>query len=82
VIDWPTQGQDFNMLDILGASGTIRRTNPDGTYWEATGKIVMATVISAQNEELQEGNIRVQWDGGAKGSAGFPTYSNTPQPPP
>lgn len=63
---------EFPIEALIGAEGTIRRWNPDGSYREAYGWIAGAEVIPSQApKEESLGRIDVQWEGGAVGDRGF-----------
>lgn len=63
---------DFPIEALIGAEGTIRRTNPDGTYREGYGWIAGAVVIPSQAANAEQlGRLDIQWEGGAEGDRGY-----------
>ena len=71
--EWPealipetsTQRSKYDISLLVGAEGKIRRTQPDGSYWEGTGRIISATVLpSAASAEEMLGTLSIQWKGG------------------
>lgn len=67
----------FDLSLLVGAEGTIRRTNPDGSYWEGNGRIVGGTVLTNQAAgEESLGEITVQWTGGKAGASGVVAYTS------
>jgi len=69
---------EYAIEALIGAEGTIRRWNPDGSYREGYGWIVGAAVFPSQAPgEESLGSIEFQWQGGGSGDAGFVTFTDS-----
>lgn len=70
---------DYDLMLLVGAKGKIRRTVSDGSYREAEGRVISATVFPNQAEgELSVGEIAIQWNGGNYADPGFPKFTAAP----
>ncbi len=65
-----------NLSFLVGAEGTIRSWEPDGSYFEGYGWISSATLIGNHDEGETTHELVVQWQGGSPSDAGFVTHYN------
>ena len=60
---------EYDVSILAGVLGTVRRTMPNGAYWEGEAKIVRAVPLpNHSNTDETMGALTIQWRGGKDGN--------------